>query len=237
MKNCLPGELWNQVGVPTKDTAATLISTYLSEMAYKLSSITDIMMTKEFWHTVCEFANRCGAMRERVIGNITSAGLSLTVAAPTFGSFQRFVGAGVDNVAVGLDKIETSETSGGNIITFSSTLTPVVGASYSAYADISVVPDFNAVPSNQKAPLWFLKKYERALLSGTLMRLYAMANEKWMDEAAARMHATTYLHEVNRVTHGLITGGMRREIIVDAESVLARMTSTTSTTSNSSTVG
>lgn len=237
MKYVLPGELWNQVEMPVRQQAATNVSTYLSEMAYKLASITDVMMVKEFWHTVCDFAERCGALRERVTGTIRADAPELGVSASAFGDFQRFVGAGVDGVPVGLDCLSTKDTSDGPALVFGPKCVPVSGASYAAYADISVVPDTNAAPADQKAPLWFLKRYEKALMAGTLMRIYAMDGEKWTDAAGARMNATTYLREINRVTHGLITSGMRRQILLDAESVLARQSVTTNSQSQTSTVG
>ena len=69
------------------------------------------------------------------------------------------------------------------------------------------------------------------------MRIYAMESEKWTDTAGARMNATTYLREINRLTHGLITSGMRRQILVDAESILARQTTTTNSQTQTNTVG
>lgn len=237
MKYVLPGELWNQVDVPVCQQSATNVSTYLSEMAYKLASITDVMMVKEFWHTVCDFAERCGALRERIVGTISTSSPELGTSTSAFGNFQRFVGAGVDGIPVGLDCLSTKDTSDGPALVFGSRCVPVSGASYAAYADISVVPDTNAAPADQKAPLWFLKRYEKALMAGTLMRIYAMDGEKWTDAAGARMNATTYLREINRVTHGLITSGMRRQILLDAESVLARQSVTTNSQSQTSTVG
>lgn len=237
MRYALPGELWNQVEVPFRQQAATNVSEYLSEMAYKLASITDVMMVKEFWHTVCDFATRCGALRERVSGTIDASSLELGPPSPAFGDFQRFVGAGVDGIPVGLDRLSTRDTEDGPLLVFDRKCLSVTGASRSAYADVSVVPDVNARPDRQTAPLWFLKRYEKALMAGTLMRIYAMAGEKWTDEAGARMNATTYLREVNRVTHGLITAGMRRHVLVDAESVLARQSTTVNSQSQTSTVG
>lgn len=218
MKMTIPGELWNQVAVPSSGTTSTLISTYLSEMAYKLPSITDVMMTKEFWHTVCEFAERCGALRERISG--TSPFTSIVVGSPTFGDFQRFVGAGVNGAPVGFDEFSVSETAQGAQIEFNAS------SATSSYADISVVPDITAAPNNQKAPLWFLKRYDRALMSGTLMRIYSMSGAPWSDSATARQHAMTYLREVNRVTHGLITSGMRRQVLTDAEALVTRQNAT-----------
>ncbi len=237
MKYALPGELWNQVEVPVRQQTPTNVSAYLSEMAYKLASITDVMMVKEFWHTVCDFAERCGALRERITGVISSSSHELGNIAPMFGNFQRFVGAGVDNVPVGLDMLAAQDGADGPVLVFDARCTPVEGAQYAVYADISVVPDANAIPRNQKAPLWFLMRYEKALMAGTLMRIYAMAGEKWTDEAGARMNATTYLREINRVTHGLLTAGMRRQVLVGAESILARMSTTTNSQTQTQTVG
>ena len=237
MKYCIPGELWNQVGVPAHDLASTEVSTYISEMAYKLPSVTDVMMAKEFWHTVCEFAERCGALRERISGTVSSISPALGVGTPTFGRFQRLVGAGVNGIPVGFDKFVARDSASGVTVTFDPSCMPVAEQSYTAYLDVSAVPDEDAEPSAQVAPLWFLRKYDRALLAGTLMRLHAMAGRPWTDEAVARMHATTYLREVNRVTHGLITSGMRRQVLLDAESILARQSTTVNTTTNSNTVG
>ena len=237
MKYCIPGELWNQVGVPSGGVTATLVSTYISELAYRLPSITDVMMEKELWHTICEFAERCGALRERIVDTISPTSLSVTITTPTFGVFQRIVGASVNGVPVGLDKITVNDTAGGVQVSFAASLAPLDGTDYPVAIDISVVPDLNAIPSDQKAPLWFLKLYDRILIAGTVMRVCAMPGKPWTDEAGARMNATTYLHEINRVTHGLITSGMRKQILIDAESVLARQSQTTSTQSTSNTVG
>ena len=237
MRYAIPGELWNQVEVPLRQQTATNVSTYLSEIAYKLASITDVMMVKEFWHTLCDLAERCGALRERVTGSVGGGSRELVGFTPAFGDFQRFVGAGVDGVPVGLDRLSTRDTEAGVALVFDERCVPVADASYAVYADISVVPDVNAAPDAQKAPLWFLKRYEKALMAGTLMRIYAMDGEKWTDAAGARMNATTYLREINRLTHGLITSGMRRHILVDAESILARQSTTTNSQTQTSTVG
>lgn len=237
MKHCIPGELWNQVGVPSHDTSATAISTYLSEMAYKLPSVTDVMMEKEYWHTLCEFAERCGALRERVNDTISSASLSVLIPAPTYGAFQRIIGVSVNGVPVGTGAVTVNDTADGVQVSFDAALAPVAATDYPVSIDISVVPDVNAAPSAQKAPLWFFKKYGRAILSGTIMRLCAMPGRPWSDEAAARMNATTYLREINRVTHGLITSGMRRQVLLDAEGVIARQSQTTQTQTQTNTVG
>lgn len=238
MKNAIPGELWNQVEVPTCGQEPVLISTYLGAIAYRLPSITDVMMTKEFWNSVCDFSERCGALRERVEGVITSNSLDLVVSAPLFGKFQRFVGAGVSGNPVGFEQFNTKITPAGNAVTFDmSCCAQMDPETYAVYADISVVPDINAVPDNQKVPAWFLGKYDKAILAGTFMRIYSMTGEAWSDESAARMNATTYLHEIRRVTHGLITSGMRSHVLVGAESIIARQSTTTSSQSTQNTVG
>lgn len=237
MRYALPGELWNQVAAPLRDATAMNVATFLSEIAYRLPSITDVMMTKELWHTICDFAERCGALRERITGAISTSSPELGGFSPKFGKFQRFVGAGVDETPIGLEWLSTKEDEDGVALVFSASCVPADGQNHSAYADISVVPDANAAPERQVAPLWFLKRYEKALLSGALMRVQAMDGEKWSDAVGARMNATTYLHEINRVTHGLITGGMRRQILLDAESILARQSTTTNSQTQTSTVG
>lgn len=234
MRMTIPGELWNLVPVPTRETDAVNISTYLSEVAYKLASIRDVMVTKEFWHTACEFAERCGALRERTTETITKDAPTLEVA-PTFGSFQRLVGAGIDGSPVAMGTLDLQNGDAICLMFADAALSD--DEEHTAYADASVVPETNATPDKQILPKWFLKLYGRALLAGTLMRLYAMDGEQWTDAVAARMHATTFIREVNRITHGLITAGMRRHILIDAESILARQSSTTNTTSTSNTVG
>lgn len=236
MRYALPGELWNQVEVPLRQQSATNVSVFLSEMAYKLASITDVMMVKEFWHTVCDFSERCGAMLERISGSVSPSSRELGPFTPTFGDFQRLVGAGVEGVPVGLADLSTRDSADGPVLVFGSGCIPA-DAECTVYADISVVPDLNAAPSDQYAPLWFLKRYAKALMAGTLMRLYAMEGEKWADSVGARMNATAYLREINRVTHGLITAGMRRQVLVDAESILARQSTTTNSQTQTSTVG
>lgn len=236
MKYALPGELWNQVEIPLRQQSATNVSVFIAEMAYKLASIADVMMVKEFWHTVCDFSERCGAMLERIEGSVSSSSPELVVISPVFGDFLRFVGAGVEGVPIGLDALSTRDSADGPILVFGATCIPA-DSECAVYADISVVPDLNAPPKEQKAPRWFLKRYEKALLAGTLMRLYAMEGEKWSDPVGARMNATTYLREINRITHGLITAGMRRQVLVDAESILARQSTTTNSQTQTSTVG
>lgn len=236
MKNTIPGELWNQVDVPRTKTDAVLVADYLSEIAYKLPSVTDVMMKKEFWHTVCEFAERCGALRERITGTIKDTENTLSPDSATFGVFQRFVGAGVDGVKIGFDRFTIEDDESGAKIVFGAACTPVEGEVYSCYADVSVVPDVNVRPEEWKAPRWFLERYQRVLIAGTLMRLQAMPGKPWMDEAGARMNATTYIREINRITHGLITAGMRRDVLLDAESILARQSRTTTSSSQTNTV-
>ena len=242
MNYVMPGEMWNRVRVPLDNLTSVDASTYISEMAYRLPSVEDIMMTKEFWHTVCDFAERCGSLLERVTGTIKSSGGTLTVKvesvdpeSPLFGSFQRFVGAGVNGQAVGFDKIATSWGTEGPEMTFDASLTDTTGKE--AWVDFSVVPDINAVPAKQIAPRWFLKRYEKALVAGTMMRLKAMDGRVWADAAGARMNATTYLREIDRTTRMTLTSGMRKNVLIDAEAILARQSTTTSSQTQTSTVG
>lgn len=238
MKYCIPGELWNQVEVPVKDTEAVAISTYLPEIAYRLPSITDVMMAKEFWHTVCEFAERCGAMLERTSWGVSQSERTVTIDSPaTFGAVQRFVGAGVDGRPVGFDRLDISAIERGYSVVFAMSSLSAGGEAVNSYVCYSVVPNINAEPDKQVAPKWFLKRYERLLIAGALMRICAMVDENWGDATAARLYATTYLRELDRVTHGLITSGMRKQVLLDAESVLARQSQTTNTTTNTNTVG
>ena len=243
MNYVMPGEKWNRVRVPLDNLDSVDAKSYvMSEMVYRLPNVEDVMMVKEFWHTVCDFAERCGSLLERVTGTIKSSGGTLTLAVesddpatPTFGTFQRFVGAGVNGQPVGFGSITTDWGADGPEMTFDAALTDTTGKE--AWIDFSVVPDVNAVPAKQIAPRWFLKRYQRALLAGTMMRLCGMDGRAWTDAAGARMNATTYLREIDRTTRMTLTSGMRRSVLIDAEAVLARQSTTVNSQTQTSTVG
>lgn len=218
MNYCIPGELWNQVEVPTYGQTPVLMETYIAEIAYKLPSVTDVMMAKEMWHAICEFAERTGALREAksAVDNLTSSNHEVAVGTPTYGAFQRFVGAKMGGTPVGFDKFSTAMTIDGIVGVFDNGSDTATGEIF-----FSVVPDIGAPPENQKAPRWFLSKYEKVLMHGTMLRLFSMDGKPWTNGTQAQMNATAYMAELNRVTHGLITSGMRRQILVGMETALS----------------
>ena len=63
------------------------------------------------------------------------------------------------------------------------------------------------------APKYMIDRYGECIAHGALARIYAMRGDGQM----ARMHATAYNNDLNRLAFGLITAGMRKHLLIDVE--------------------
>jgi hypothetical protein len=64
-----------------------------------------------------------------------------------------------------------------------------------------------------KTPQYMIDRYGECIAHGALARIYAIRGEG----ALARMHATAYNNDLNRLAFGLITAGMRKHLLIDIE--------------------
>lgn len=208
MRQTIPDELFNQIPVPESGTDLVPLLAYVGEMAYKLPTVTDVMMAKEIWHVVCDVCERIGAMLFRETEGVSSP----FTPHPPIGRLQRYVGAGTAEGPVELSCLAVSQ----GALVFSDGAAP-------AYVDYSVVPDVNADPDAQKAPRWFLHRYEQLLLAGALSRLQSMTGKGWSDPQLAQSNGLAYVRDLNRASVGLITSGMRKEVMTDMRFVYSNV--------------
>jgi len=240
MSKLIPNEIFNAVPAQSASSSDDVrVTDYIKSIAYRLPNCSDIMMEREFWNSACEFADRSCALRERQTGTL-DANKRLTIQTPRYGELQRFVGAGISGSAVSVSSVSfgdgTATFSGGS-------------SGGSAYVDYSVSPDVNA--SHDKTPTvsggsttypndkwilprWFIKEYDRLLIAGTMFRLLGMSGRAWTDFNGARSNALVYNREINRISHGLITSGMRKQMLIGSETPFignAQQAATQTTTS------
>lgn len=219
MRLCIPPELFNAIPMPASGNTSTNISTLVKgEMSYRLPSVSDVMMQKETWHVICNFCERVGGLVEKLTGNVSTSSSGLTITAPTYGKFQRLVGAGVDGEACSIEKVSLQETSTGPKFSFDATL--LTSTNKTGYLLYTVVPDIDKAPSSQNLPLWFINKYSKVFVSGGLFRILSMQGRPWTDITTARLFAVEYNNEIERVSRSLITSGMRKYIRIGTEDLL-----------------
>lgn len=220
MKNCLPDELFNTIPFvySTDECAAVGIKPFMQEAIYKMPNVQDVVIEREFWATLCDFAERTGLLLEK---EEIESGSSIT-ANPTFGRFLRVVGA-----------TPLSSVTESGLISFANN-----GANFVIY---SVAPEIttmdfatgDTIAEKHVAPKWFMKTYQKPIINGSLMRLFALRGA----DAEARMHATAYNNDIKRCCAGKITSGMRKMVEIDVEDVLARISIQQTQTTNTNTVG
>jgi len=222
MNMMIPAELFNAIGVPSEGQSTVRITDYLKSMAYKLPNCSDLTIEREIWNTVCDISSRIGALREKQTGTL-GAGGTLQISAPSYGDFHRLVGAGIGGTRSAITTISISDTATYPVVTFSG---GTQGST--AYVEFSVIPDINANHDKTKsgstypndkwvAPEWFLNKYSRIITAGAMFRVLGMTGRPWTDFNGARANAVVYNREINRLSHGLITSGMRKSILIGEE--------------------
>lgn len=205
MNDCIPDELFNMIPRPPSGGAVVSLDEFMSESSYKVPSVGDVVQKKELWHTVCDIAERLGAMIEVQESEPDADEIRVS---PRFGRFLRLIGADV-----GLDGISSVAE---DAVAFAS-----AGDHYIMY---SVVPDMTGNSPdvsgvwNPVMPAWFAKRYAKLIYDGMMMRLYAIKG----DHSDAKMHANSYANGMVSSSYGLITKGMRRNIRVDVETYLVQ---------------
>lgn len=212
MRNCIPDEMFNRIPYPDYGSEQVGIERIFREARYKVSLVPDLTLKKEIWHALCDFCSRTGALLERNVGSGGSCDIN-----PSYGRFMRVVGAGT---ASGKTK-DITVSDNGTRVSF--------GTDEDNYVIYSVRPEFSSEDGdidggtkvwNPKVPDWFVEKYGECIAHGGLMRVFAMASKPWADFSQARMHAVAYNSDLNMFSWGLITSGMRKDLMVDIEDLI-----------------
>lgn len=215
MRYCIPDELFNRVPVhrSTADMADAPLDDICREIYYKLPKAEKVEVLRETWHTMCDFCARTGALVERLSNSENPSQIPLT---PSFGKFLWIVGAEVQPTES--DEFQKTadfgvrDTAEGMLATFDSGV-------HGAAVFVSVRPEFSSVAADAngdfaaKVPRYMVDKYGECVAHGSLARLYAMRGDAGM----ARMHATAYNNDLNRLAFGLVTSGMRKHLLIDVE--------------------
>lgn len=223
MNKFIPHELFNRIEYEDPyDGEEMAVSAMLSEAAYKIPSATDTLVKKEAWHSACDLCARLGVLLERT--ESAEEGDRSVVISPEHGRLLRVVGCrmlnGLDEDAdyVPMSKLSYDESS--------RTLSIVEAPEGRFSAVYSVQPLFTDNGStdengttvwNPSLPRWFVERYGECITHGALMRIYAMSGKPWSDPTLARMHGVAYNNDLNRLSFGRITGGMRKHLLIDLE--------------------
>ena len=215
MRYCIPDELFNRIPYPElpSETAEVSMDGIFREIYYKLPSADPVMVKRETWHAFCDFCSRLGALLMRQ----TSDGRQVAVETGEH-KFLRVVGAKADGVPVVPDSIEVVANTGGD--------TKIYATFPEGTANCEVVysvrPAFDYEPTASQSadrewaptvPQYMIDRYGECIAHGALARIYAVRG----DGALARMHATAYNNDLNRLAFGLITAGMRKHLLIDIE--------------------
>ena len=210
MRHCIPDELFNLVPyLGTLDNAGDVgIDGIYNSVAYKLPGAEEVAVRREAWHTLCDFCGRTGALQRRVAND---AGNSVRLA---FGNGEKLL------------RIVGAEAGGGRTADFAVVENAETGVLTVAFGDdvsscavyASVRPAFDHAEKTDgkwapKVPRYVIDRYGECIAHGALARLYAMRGAGEM----ARMHATAYNNDLNRLAFGLITAGMRKHLLIDVE--------------------
>jgi hypothetical protein len=215
MRYCIPDELFNRIPYPElpSETAEVPMDGIFREVFYKLPSADPVMVKRETWHAFCDFCSRLGALLMRQTGG----GRQVAVETGEH-KFLRIVGAKADGVPVVPDSIEVVANTGGDTKIYA--MFPE-GTS-SCEVVYSVRPAFDYEPAASQSadrewapttPQYMIDRYGECIAHGALARIYAVRG----DGALARMHATAYNNDLNRLAFGLITAGMRKHLLIDIE--------------------
>ena len=205
MRYCIPDELFNRIPYPLDGLEEVGIDGIYREVAYKLPSAEDVVVRKEIWHTYCDFCGRTGALLKKLTG---AQSVEVVV---QHGKFLHIVGAEKDGVQT-TNFTLGANPNGGLVATF-----PDGTQSCTIYA--SIRPAFDDVTADgfgdwtPKMPQYMIDRYGECVAHGALARLFMMRGEGDI----ARMHATAYNNDLNRLSFGLITSGMRKHLLIDVE--------------------
>lgn len=205
MRYCIPDELFNRIPYPVDGLEEVGIDGIYSTVAYKLPGAEEVVVRREIWHTLCDFCVRTGALLRKMTG---SQSVEIVV---QYGKFIRIVGAEKDGVQTTAFTL-SANPSGGLVATF-----PDGTQNCAIYA--SIRPLFDDVTADAsgdwtpRVPQYLIDRYGECIAHGALARLFAMRGEG----EVARMHATAYNNDLNRLSFGLITSGMRKHLLIDVE--------------------
>lgn len=213
MLHCIPDELFNRIPNPADaysdadGTPLVGIDGICREIHYKLPNAEDVVVRREVWHTLCDFCYRTGAFVERLEAE---QGSNQILLASQQGKFMRIVGAEVNGEPTTAFTVAAGE--GGLYANFGSGIE-------SCSVLVSIRPAFDDTTSDgsgdwtPRVPRYLIDRYGECIAHGALARLFAMRGEDGM----ARMHATAYNNDLNRLSFGLITAGMRKHLLIDVE--------------------
>lgn len=214
MRYCIPDELFNMIPYPASGLEKVGIDGIYREVAYKLPGAQEVVVRREIWHSLVDFCVRLGVYLVRLESGGANAG-QIALSSQD-GKFMRVVGAEVQAEEGGPWKPVASGFSidvgdGGLYAMFSE-------APYKCAVVVSVKPRFDdetqvAGEWTPKVPQYIIDRYGECIAHGALTRLYAMRGDSGM----ARMHATAYNNDLNRLSFGLITSGMRKHLLIDVE--------------------
>lgn len=225
MKYCLPDEIFNRIDFPPGgEVVNTTLDGIYREVAYKLPGANETAVRKEIWHALVDFCVRTGALLERLNGQGAQRGVvTIPITPQNFGTFMRIVGAELQWDENG----EWEPTNDFRVASDGTLLYCTFEKEnlYNARITISVRPRFDDESTDTvggeskwspKVPQYFIERYGECITHGALMRIYAQRGEGGM----ARMHATAYNNDLNRLSFGLITSGMRKHLLIDVEDYL-----------------
>lgn len=220
MRHRIPDELFNLAPFPADNAERVTLDGIYSEVAYKLPGAEELPVRKEIWHTLVDFCKRTGAYRVRL--EASGASVALT---PDAGKFLYVVGAEQKKAEGGewaaTSAISIREGMNGSLYAFFDEV-PL----YSCRVTVAVRPAFDdaSLDANgkwvPKVPRYMVDRYGECIAHGALARLYMQRGEPDL----ARMHATAYNNDLNLLSFGLITSGMRKHLLIDIEDWLVNTT-------------
>ena len=210
MRHCIPNELFNRIPYPAGGTDLTGIDGICREMHYKLPNAEDVVVRREAWHALCDFCGRLGALLERKAAASGTVTVELSPVANAKCKFMYVVGAEADGKPTTDFAIAPGD--GVLVATFAegSENCAVVMAVRPAFDDMS---DSAGLDWSPQVPRYVIDRYGECIAHGALARLYAMRGEGGL----ARLHATAYNNDLNRLAFGLVTSGMRKHLLIDIE--------------------
>ena len=214
MLHCIPDELFNRIPYPADaypaDDEEPLVGIdgICRELHYKLPDAEDVVVRREVWHTLCDFCYRTGAFIER---KEAEPGSTQILLASQQGKFMRIGGAKANGKPTTAFTVDSGEDglyanfTGSDVESCS-----VLVSIRPAFDDITADASGDWTP---RVPRYLIDRYGECIAHGALARIYAMRGDGGM----ARMHATAYNNDLNRLAFGLITAGMRKHLLIDVE--------------------
>lgn len=216
MQYCIPDELFNRIHYPDGSYVEVGLDAIYNEIAYKLPGAEEVVVKREAWHSMCDFCTRLGALVKRKAGVAGATDVDLSEQNM---KFLRVVGAKNAGAPTTRFSVQMVEGSGdANDFVPHANFEDAPSGSDICEAFVSYTPMFcdesqTAGVWTPKVPRYMIERYGECVAHGALTRLYAMRGEGQM----ARMHATAYNNDLNRLSFGLITSGMRKHLLIDIE--------------------